>query len=77
MKAWWMGSSTSAQILTCRGNSMKQSRVWLTMPSVEFSTGTTPKWAPPLSTSRNTSSMAGRGRVWAKWPNCASAAISV
>ena len=72
-----MGSSTSAQILMRLGNSMKQSRVWLTMPSVEFSTGTTPKWAAPLSTSRNTSSMAGSGLVRAKWPNWARAAVSV
>ena len=72
-----MGSSTSAQMRTRRGNSMKQSKVWLTMPSVEFSTGTTPKWTPPFSTSRNTSSMADSGRVPAKWPNWASAAISV
>ena len=48
-----MRSSTSPQILS--GEPSKRSSVWLTAPSVEFSTGTTPKSASPASTSWNTS----------------------
>ena len=54
MRNWWMRSSTSPQILS--GEPNKLSSVWLTEPSVEFSTGTTPKSASPASTSWNTSS---------------------
>ena len=74
-KAWWIGSSTSPQMRSF--DVMKQSRVWLTMPSVLFSTGTTPQWAAPDSTSRNTSSMAAWARVVAKCPNCLMTAASV
>ncbi|MNP34020.1 hypothetical protein D3C76_1272880 [compost metagenome] len=56
---WWMRSSTSPQMtMSC---SRKLSRVWLTAPSVEFSTGTTPKFTAPAATSRNTSSIAAIG----------------
>ncbi len=37
------------------------SSVWFTVPSVEFSIGTTPKSATPASTSWNTSSMDASG----------------
>src|SRR5690554_7317106 len=45
-----MRSSTSPQIT--RSCSRKLSRVWLIAPSVEFSTGTTPKCTAPAATSR-------------------------
>ncbi len=44
-----MRSSTSP--LMCSGVFMSMSSVLLTVPSVEFSTGTTPKSAMPDSTS--------------------------
>src|SRR2546425_7578769 len=47
------GSEISAQI--CSGESARRSSVCATMPSVEFSTGTTPRSARSLSTSWNTS----------------------
>ncbi len=56
---------------------MNESRVWFTMPSVEFSTGTTPKCTAPASTSRNTSSMAPSGTLSTAWPKCLIAACWV
>jgi len=53
------------------------SAVWLTVPSVEFSIGTTPKSATPDSTSRNTSSMAGSGSARTECPKCLSTACCV
>ncbi|MNN42830.1 hypothetical protein D3C81_1570380 [compost metagenome] len=70
-----MRSSTSPQIT--RSCSRKLSRVWLTAPSVEFSTGTTPKLTAPAATSRNTSSMAAIGRLTTAWPKCFMAAAWV
>ena len=54
-----MRSSTSPQILS--GELRNMSRVWLTVPSLEFSIGTTPKSAIAASTSWNTSSIGGSG----------------
>ena len=45
------------------------SSVWLTTPSVEFSTGTTPKSAPPRTTSSNTPAIVPTGTVRADSPN--------
>ena len=53
------------------------SSVWLTVPSLEFSIGTTPKSAIPPSTSRNTSSIAGRGSARTEDPKCLSTAAWV
>ncbi|MCY1558815.1 hypothetical protein D9M68_957830 [compost metagenome] len=72
---WWMRSSTSPQMtMSC---SRKLSRVWLTAPSVEFSTGTTPKFTAPAATSRKTSSIAAIGALITAWPKCLSAAAWV
>ena len=60
MRWCWTRSSTSPQILSAEPRNM--SSVWLTVPSLEFSIGTTPKSAMPPSTSRNTSSIAGSGK---------------
>ncbi len=49
---------------------MNTSSVCVTMPSVEFSTGTTPNWAVPAATSRKTSSIAASGRVSIERPKC-------
>src|ERR1044071_6903069 len=46
-------------------------------PSVEFSTGTTPKWVLPDCTSRKTSSIAASGTVSTPEPKCLSAASCV
>ena len=54
-----MRSSTSPQIFS--GEVRNRSSVLLTVPSVEFSIGTTPKSASPASTSWNTSSMDASG----------------
>ena len=59
IRCWRMRSSTSPQIFS--GELRKRSRVWLTVPSVEFSIGTTPKSALPASTSWNTSSIEASG----------------
>ena len=61
-----MRSSTSPQI--CSGEVRKRSSVWLTVPSVEFSIGTTPKSAFAASTSWNTSSMEGSGSARTECP---------
>ena len=50
-----MRTSTSPQILS--GEVRNMSSVFATVPSVEFSTGMTPKSAMPPSTSWKTSSM--------------------
>ena len=49
IRYWWIRSSTSPQMFN--GETRKRSRVWLTVPSVEFSIGTIPKSAEPASTS--------------------------
>jgi len=67
-----MRNSTSPQILSDEERNM--SSVWLTVPSLEFSMGTTPKSATPPSTSRNTSSMAGSGSERTDDPKCFSTA---
>ena len=72
IRYWWMRSSTSPQI--CSGEVRNRSSVWLTVPSVEFSTGTTPKSALPASTSWNTSSIDGSGSARTEWPKCLSTA---
>ena len=48
-----------------------------TAPSVEFSTGTTPKSASPAWTLRYTSSIDGVGVPSAAWPKCFIAAVSL
>ncbi|CFW33922.1 Uncharacterised protein [Bordetella pertussis] len=53
-----------------------RSRLRLTAPSVEFSTGTMPTSACPASTARNTSSNEGHGSCCTEWPKCSSAACS-
>jgi hypothetical protein len=58
-RQWRTGSAISAQIVQRRSTS--RSSVWATMPSLEFSTGTTPTCARRASTSRNTSAMAATG----------------
>ena len=49
--------------------STKVSRVWLMTPSVEFSTGTTPRSAPSRSTSSKTPAMVFIGIARADCPN--------
>jgi len=49
-------------------DSMSRSRVMLTGPSVEFSTGTTPHSARPRSTSSKMSAMLRSGISWAEVP---------
>ncbi len=68
IRHWWMRSSTSPQIFS--GEVRKRSSVWFTEPSVEFSTGTTPKSACPASTSWNTSSIEASGSARTEWPKC-------
>ncbi len=53
------GPATRPRRRSDSGEIRKRSSVWLTVPSVEFSIGTTPKSAAPASTSWKTSSMAG------------------
>ncbi len=48
-----------------------------TAPSVEFSTGTTPKSAAPDSTARKTSSIDGVGSASAASPKCFNVARSL
>ena len=48
--------------------SIRRSRVTLTAPSVEFSTGTTPYSARPRSTSSKISAMVCTGSSWAEEP---------
>ena len=55
--------------LTFSSLSMKPSRVGMITPSVEFSTGTTPRSAPPRSTSSNTAPIVLRGMARAESPN--------
>src|ERR1700736_3437189 len=52
IKAWRIGSSTSPMITS--GVSISKSSVRVTEPSVEFSTGTTPKSARAVSSAANT-----------------------
>jgi hypothetical protein len=59
------------------GERANMSRVWLTTPSVLFSTGTTPKSQEPDSTSRKMSPMVPKGWVCTEWPKCFSAAAWV
>ena len=75
IRFWWMRSSTSPQIFS--GEVRNMSSVLLTVPSVEFSIGTTPKSAAPDSTSWKTSStdVSGSGRT--EWPKCLSTACCV
>ena len=68
-----MRSSTSPQILS--GEVMKRSSVWLTVPSVEFSIGTTPKSAAADSTSWKTSSIEPSGNARTECPKCVSTAV--
>ena len=58
-------------------DSMNISRVWDTIPSVEFSTGTTPYWARPFSTSSKTAGIDFCGTSSAERPNCCIAAMWV
>ncbi len=53
------------------------SSVLLTVPSLEFSIGTTPKSAVPDSTSRKTSSIEVSGSARTEWPKCFSTACCV
>ena len=53
------------------------SSVLLTVPSLEFSIGTTPKSAVPASTSWNTSSIEVSGNARTEWPNCLKTACCV
>ena len=68
-----MRNSTSPQIRS--GEPNKLSSVWLTEPSVEFSTGTTPKSASPASTSWNTSSTEDNASARTECPKCLSVAV--
>ena len=52
---WPISSVSSPQIF--RSDSSSRSRVTLTAPSMEFSTGTTPNWARPRSTSSKMSAI--------------------
>ena len=70
-----MRSSTSPQIFS--GELRKRSSVLLTVPSVEFSIGTTPKSALPASTSWNTSSIEASGSARTEWPKCVCTAVCV
>ena len=49
----------------------------LTVPSLEFSIGATPKSAVPASTSWNTSSIVGTDSACTEWPKCFSTADCV
>ena len=62
---------------TCIGVCGMRSSERPTAPSVEFSTGITPKSAAPDSTARNTSSMEAVGMASAASPKCLSAARSL
>src|SRR3989338_2797696 len=65
-RLWMMPRFNSPQILTLY--LMKESRVEVTAPSMEFSTGTMPYWVLPRSTSSKMSSMVSRGRYLAECP---------
>ncbi len=68
IRFWWMRSSTSPQMPSDDARNM--SSVLLTVPSLEFSIGTTPKSAVPASTSWNTSSIEVSGNARTEWPKC-------
>ena len=71
-----MRSSISPQIFS--GDVRNMSSVWmLTVPSLEFSIGATPKSAVPLSTSWNTSSIVGTASACTEWPKCLNTADCV
>ncbi len=69
-----IGIDSSPQIFS--GVCRNRSRLRLTAPSVEFSTGTTPKSTVPASAARNTSSKLGHGTASTSCPNCANTACS-
>ncbi|KAG1531916.1 hypothetical protein G6F50_016449 [Rhizopus delemar] len=69
-----MTSERSPRIVS--GVFSSRSRLRLTAPSVEFSTGTMPTSAWPASTARNTSSNDAQGSFCTAWPKCSSAACS-
>ena len=66
-KQWETLRSTSLHIVS--SVSSIRSSVALTPPSVEFSTGTTPKWAASVSVSRKTSFMLDAGTTSICCPN--------
>ncbi len=70
-----MRTTTSPQTLS--GLCGMRSSERPTAPSVEFSTGITPKSAAPDSTARNTSSMDGEASASAARPKCLSVARSL
>ena len=66
-------SRTSAQILSC-GRRMNMSSVSATRPSVEFSSGTTPKSTWPRLTSSKTAAMLPTAHESTAWPKRSTAA---
>ena len=75
IKWWWMRINTSPQTFTGVWGMRSSERP--TAPSVEFSTGTTPKSAVPDSTARKTSSIDGWPNASAAMPKCFTAAFSL
>ena len=73
-RLWCTGTDTSPLIVSGVCSSRSSDR--LTAPSVEFSTGTTPKSAVPASAARNTSSIDTHGTGSIDEPKCRSKAIS-
>ena len=71
-RLWWIRSGTSAQIFT--GSLDRLSSVSAIRPSVEFSSGTTPKWEWPAATSSKAAEMLATGTKSTELPNRCSAA---